>query len=383
MPKIAKKDRYFSLPGYFLTLADRKFSGRTQERLIQQIIAHTTHGPCVGLEISDWTPAISFPKWAKLLACSESSVKAIIADAIKRGLIEEIDCGREGSKYRTSGEMWKAAPDYEPLIAKPKPAEPEAEAEQDGSDATQALPPGPRRSVAPGKRASFRFDQPASKLEYVNEVPVPLDVITTLKNGVVNLLVSAPEHIHNALKTLGLGKADRDSTLTPSGAGGSTKTPKDGYSALSPSWAPEERRELWQIWAKKPEVQGIVNADVWSRVCAELGKTPDKFVDSYFEDKLREKRLAGYPVKRMLLVHWAAEAHADWDKFSSAEVAESAAPSADDIEAAEISYLAHLITCAEEFGDESPDLKTASPERLRAARKLAAERRERRDAVTV
>jgi hypothetical protein len=380
MPKVAKKDRYFSLPGYFLTLADRKFSGRTQERLIQQIVAHTTHGPCVGLEISDWTPAFSFPKWAKLLGCSESSVKQIIADALDRGLIEEIDCGREGSKYRTSGEMWKAAPDYEPSWApKPKPAEPVAEAEQDGSDATQALPPGPRRSVAPGKRTSFRFEQPASKLEYINDVPVPLDVIQTFKNGVINLLVSAPDHIQNALKTLGLGKEDRDSALTPSGPANSTKKAKDGYSALTPSWEPEERRELWQIWAKKPEIQGIVDAHVWTRVCAELRNTPDKFADSYFQCKLREKNVTRYPVKPMLLVSWANEARDDWDKVPS-EVMEAAAPTADDVEAAELSYLAHLIICAEEFGDVSPDLKKASPERLKAARKLAAERS---NAVTV
>jgi hypothetical protein len=313
MSKIAKKDRYFSLPGYFLTLADRKFSGRTQERLIQQIIAHTTHGPCVGLEISEWTPAISFPKWAKLLGCSESNVKQIIADAITRGLIEEIDCGREGSKYRTSGEMWKAAPDYEPLIAKPKPAEPEAEAEQDGSDATQALPPGPRRSVAPGKRASFRFDQPASKLEYVNEVPVPLDVITTLKNGVVNLLVSAPEHIHNALKTLGLGKVDGDSALPPSGAVTSTKTPRDGYSALSPS-LPEERPELYQKWVKDQRVMGHLSLALWSKVCAELGATSDKFADDWFEEATYQKTKIGYPVKVGLFVHFAHEAHGDWVK---------------------------------------------------------------------
>jgi hypothetical protein len=321
------------VPYYVLDLSARKCSGLVQYKFIEWIIAQSTSRPALPKSFGDrdpteWTPAITTSSWVKLLNCEERFIQKMIKDALTRGLIER-DPNEDspivrGYKYKLGTEAaWKSAPDYEAeKTPDPKPEEPDDEEEEE-PEPVGASAGGPRRSVAPGKRLSLRFEEPAQRIEYVNDVPIPLEIVTTaVKNGVANLRVSVTDQIAKALKALKIVKTGGVLQDAPSGA---STGPYTG-NAVRPAGRPfpELRQQLEAELDSRFGAWGSIENEVWTRVAAELADMPEAEAAEAFLNKVELAQKKRYRVYPGLLIEWAKDFRKMWERRRPAKA--TAAP---------------------------------------------------------
>jgi hypothetical protein len=330
---VAAKTLFVQTPLYVLKLAPRKVSGYGQYMLIQWILAHSTSAIALGKEQSEWTEPLNNPTWQKLLGLEEGGVRKILRDAVRRGLIDrdpedENDNPRAGYRYRVTSEArWKAAPDYQPEPAeKPKPAEAEADEPEDAHN-KDAAAQGAGRSVRPGKQVTISFEEPARKIEYQNEVPVPLQIFTTaVRHGVAKISVSVSDKLREMLSSLSLSEDStvnlgytavqgRKGEATPS-------TVKQGYTAVqgrkgesgSPSVLPKSglRARLVAELDSYDRAWGGIEDSLWAQIARELSDMPEEEAEERFYRKIDLARRKRYKVYPGLVLVWAQDIRRDF-----------------------------------------------------------------------